>query len=268
VIITLFNEKRKGLKASVMLLSIVVIDAVSALLSVSYLGGSQGWRVSDSLNLYSEVVRNPSSILFFWDALTRLTQIWAPFFSPLYITISILGVMYLQATALTSWHRRLILAWLCASSIGSILVAPIFFNPASPTQSESQLWRLLFLTPFQLTTPFGLVLITELPRRLITGSKNMPCLSLEDNYRSIIGFLVAAIFVVAVLLSWMPIEGRLILLLAVLPAITGIAVARAGKREIEILSNILLVSFLLVGFNYATRCLTQLLIDPHNYRPS
>ena len=262
---TVVHDKRKGLHAAAILISTVVIGVLLAFLSISLLGGSQGWRILETLDYYTEVVRNPESVLVFWDVLTRLTQVWSPFFSPLYLTISILGVFYLYTRNLSPWRRRLILAWICASAVGSILVAPVGFDPSQPTESESQLWRLLFLTPFQLTAPFGIALISELREKPEIRSRNASYI--KRGYRLISEVLLAFLFAVGIILAWMPIQGRILLILLVAPAITSLFDMKLDRREKEFLAEIVLAVFVLVAFNYATRSLSQLLIDPHNYKP-
>ena len=262
--VTLFQERRKGVRAAALLLSIIAIDAILALAGLAVLGESQGWRLAETFGLYTRVVGNPASVLVFWDALTRLTQVWAAFFSPVSIVVSILGVFCLQKANLSQWRRRLILCWLCASAIGSILVAPIGWNPAYPTRGESQLWRMLFLTPFQLTLPFGAALIAGFPKRL--GKTSEPA-HVEVSRASVRGALLAVVFMTGFLLAWTPMQLRLVPIILVLPAVVGLLLVKSGSQEKELVGTLALVSLLLVAFNYATRGLVQLLIDPHNYTP-
>lgn len=257
----LFREKRRALSVAAVSVSVIVIDALLALVSLILLGGSQGWRVADALELYTTVFRDPASLLVFWDALTRLTQVWAAFFSPLSLAVSILGVFYLYSADLTAWRRRLILAWICASAIGSLMVAPIGYNPLEP-ESESQIWRLLFLTPFQLTMPFGIALVMEFPRMLQTASESRQ--SLQSASVLIRGIFLSSLFVVALLLAWTPIQWRPGLILIALPAMTGISLAQPRGKENQLLRDVVLLLLVLVAFNYAARALAQLLFDPHN----
>jgi hypothetical protein len=264
-VLTLVQEKRRGLKPAALLVLVVVVDIVIAFLSLAVLGESQGWRVAEAFGDYLVVVRNPASVLVFWDALTRLTQVWAAFFSPLSIVVSILGVFCLQKANLSGSRRRLVLCWLCVSAIGSILVAPVGFNPSEPIRSESQLWRLLFLTPFQLTLPLGAALLADLPRRLnrARGSLPGPKSGLRPHRR----IFFAAVSACGFLLAWMPLQVRSVLILILLPVITGVAIAKSAGGDDEILSDVVLSCILLVAFTYTTRALAQLLISPHNYTP-
>jgi hypothetical protein len=261
----LIQERRRALRTAGTLISVITIDLVAALLSLVLLGESFGVGVSNALQLYSFVLRDPSSLVFFWSALTRLTQIWTPFFSPLYLTISILGVFSLSSAGLAPWRRRLILAWICVSAIGSILVAPIGFNPADPAGSESQLWRLLFLTPFQLTAPFGIAWLAQRSRRFAAAEDSDP--NVGGSIRNAHMIWLIAILLIGVLLAWTPaadIWFRFSLLLIILPAATATLLIKGGGTEREFLSTIIIATFLLVAFNNTTRAQSQLLLDPHN----
>jgi hypothetical protein len=260
-----FREQEHRLRRSAaILLLVILLDAVFAFLSVTLLAGSQGWREVEALDLYTYVIRNPSSIFFFWDAVKRLTEIWSPFFSPLYIAISILGVLCLKASNLTPWRRNLILGWLCISALGSILVAPIGFDPARPTETETQLWRLFFLTPFYLTAPFGIAWLAQLPshfRSALSGKLNG-----EDAGKTDRLLWLGTLFGLGILLAWLPIWGRPLLLLASLPLSTAFFLLRCRGEEHQFLSDIIMATFVLVAFNSTVRSLSQLLIDPHNAR--
>lgn len=265
-ILALIQDRRKGLRSSGMLLAIISVDLVFAFLSITLLAGSQGWRVVDAIDLYTYVIQNPATVLYFWAALTRLTEIWAPFFSPLYIAVSILGVFCLKTSNLTKSRLRFIYAWLCVAAIGSILVAPVGFDPARPTETESQLWRLLFLTPFQLTVPFGIAWLAKLPRQL--GLSPNPQGKVSTRWNSGL-FSVIILIVLGTVLAWTPAIFRPVLLLICVPIATAPILLRGHQgdsAEREFLGAIVLVCFLLVALNSTLRGLSQLLIDPHNYR--
>jgi hypothetical protein len=265
----LFQERLKGVRGAVTLISVIVIDVLAAWVGLMFLKGGTASGISDALALYSYVIKNPSTLTVFWSAVTRLTQIWAPFFNPLYLAVSILGVFMVWSMRDAPWLRRLILAWICVSAIGSVLAAPIAstlrsFNPAQPTASDSQLWRLLFLTPFQLTAPFGIAWLAQLPRRFLK-TEDKPYSESAFAYAHIIW--IVTIFVIGVLLAWTPLGNvwlRLSLLLLFLPAATSLLLLKAGGLEREFLATIILAVFLLVAFNSTTRAVSQLLIDPHN----
>ena len=264
VLATVIQERRKGMRAAAVLVMVIVVDVLLAVLSLTFLAGSEGWRVAEALDLYAIPLRNPASLLVFWDALTRLTQVWAAFFSPLSLAISILGVFYLYRGNATPCGRRLVLAWIFVSAIGSILVAPVGYDPSEPTRSESQIWRLLFLTPFQLTVPFGVALIRGYLGSSYVSKESAESKGTSELFRSL---SFGILFGVGSLLAWAPTQWRIGLVLFLIPAIAILGLAKYQGHERRFLSDIVLLFVLLVAFNYSARSLAQLLIDPHNYRP-
>lgn len=266
-IFALLQQRRKVVLPAALMLLVVLIDGIFAFLSITLLAQTQGWRVVDALDLYVAVFNDPSRLLWFWDAVRRLTEIWSPFFSPLYLAVSILGVFCLWASNQSPWRRSLILGWLCVSALGSILVAPIGFDPARPTEFESQLWRMLFLTPFQLTAPFGIAWLLRLPNLLRSNedARETRVRTLLASRSIWLGTLVA----IGVGLAWAPVWGRLLLLIVLLPLGTAFFLlsSRFAVAEKEFLIGALLLTILLVFANSTMRSLSLLLIDPHNYRP-
>jgi hypothetical protein len=258
-ILALIQDRRKALRSGGMLITVVLLDTLFAFLSITFLAGSQGWRVTESLRLYFFVINNPSSVLYFWSALKWLVSIWSAFFSPLYIAISITGVFFLSTANLSAWRRRLIMAWLCVSGIGSILVAPVGFNPTFSQGTE--LWRLLFLTPFQLTTPLGIIWLAQLPKRL---QKNESLSTAHDTHWPDRWTLPCSIIGLGVFLALVPTWLRFFVILVALPTVTFLVLTKTATREVETLGDIILLCFILVAFNNTTRALSQLLLSPHN----
>ncbi|MGD0176594.1 MAG: hypothetical protein ABSC50_07200 [Candidatus Bathyarchaeia archaeon] len=263
-ILGLIHEKRRGLRTAGLLVGVIVADIALALGTISYLAASQGWRVMDALGYYTFVIDNPSSVFWFWDALTWLTRIWSPFFSPLYIAVSIIGVFTLRSARIGPWCKRLMFAWLFVSAIGSILVAPVGFNVADPSGSETQLWRLLYLTPFPVLAPFGIAWLNRLPERQAAGSEEPLHQNGNGRFSGLwLGFLV----LVGIGLAWAGLVERLLLVLFLLPLVTSVILIRTRIPERRFLSALILAVFVLVAYNSTTRALSQLLRDPHNYRP-
>lgn len=260
----LIQEKRRGLTDAGVLLAVIAIDVALAFFAISYMASSQGWRVLEAVGDYTFAINHPASILSFWDALTWLTRIWSPFFSPLYFAVSILGVFCLSSSSLGRWGKRLIFAWLFVSAVGSIMVAPIGFNVADPSGSETQLWRLLFITPYWLLAPFGITWLSKLPQRIKNENQ------LDQNKSGQEGLAVVwlgLLLVIGVGLAWADTLQRVLLILFALPVLTGFIMVRSGVPERKFLSRLILIMFILVAFNNTTRALSQVLRDPHNYRP-
>jgi hypothetical protein len=258
-ILALIQDKRKGLRSGGMLMTVVLLDAALAFSSIAYLAAGQSSQITKALSLYFYVINDPSRVLYFWSALKWLTSVWSPFFSPLYIVISIAGVFLLTATNLSAWRRRLIWTWLCVSGIGSVLVAPVGFDPTFSQGTE--LWRLLFLTPFQLTAPLGILWLAQLPKRL---HRNENPSTAPDSQWSIRLTLPCSILSLGVLLALAPVWLRFFIILAALPVVTFLVLTKTAVREVEVLGDMILLCFILVAFNNTTRALSQLLLSPHN----
>jgi hypothetical protein len=258
-ILALIQDRRKGLRSGGMLMAIILSDAALAFSSIAYLAASQSSQITNALNLYFFVINDPSRILYFWRALNWLISVWSPFFSPLYIAISIAGVFFLSKADLSAWRRRLIWAWLCVSGIGSVLVAPVGFDPAFSQGTE--LWRLLFLTPFQLTAPLGILWLAQLPKRLHRSDNPSTA---PDSQWSIRLTLPCSILSLGVLLALAPVWLRFFIILATLPMLTFLVLTKTAVREVEVLGDMILLCFILVAFNNTTRALSQLLLSPHN----
>jgi hypothetical protein len=244
-----------------LLVLIILLDATFAVVSVILLPGSQGWRELEALNLYTSALVSPERLLVFWDALVWITRALGLFFSPISIAVSITGVFYLVKPSTTPWRRRFILAWLCVSAISSILAAPIGFNPSHPENSETQLWRVLFLTPFQLTAPFGIAWLARLKR---SGNGEM-AKGEEQIFQKI---WIPVVFAGGVVSALAPAPLRLLTLFLVLPALTMAVLEKSPGRESELMGQILLTAFMVWMFDLATRALSQLLFDPHNLNPT
>jgi len=261
-ILALIQEGQDRSAVTTSLMRVIIIDYAFAFLSLIYLTESQGWRVSDALTLYTYVFRNPSAISEFWAALNWTTRLWSQFFSPTYIFLAILGVVALLRSDVSPWRRRLILSWIFASMIGSVLVAPIGFVPNSPANSGSQLWRMIFITPFQVTAPFGVLWISgrfheyrasvepaELPRASVWGP----------------GAWVITVLSSGIIAALAPYVIGLAVMLIAVPIITAVSIEKVSGNEGVVLSYAIQAVCILIAFNYTARAISALLLDPHNY---
>jgi len=252
------RPRKEALRNGGLLLGIILTNILVAVASLTLLSGSEGWRVADAIEIYMWWARNPTSLFWFWDALSRLTQVWAPFFSPLLIAASIIGVASLPKAGISRWRRRFVWAWVIAAGLGSLFVAPYGFDPADPTGSESQLWRLFFLTPFAVTTPLGVAAL----RRYLAGHGG-PETETRKAPTQVMGLILAA----GSTLPFATAPLRAVLIFLFLAAFLAMRRFFGSNSDNRLLGQMVVLVFLLVAFTSTTRALSQLLLAPHNYRP-
>jgi len=261
-ILALIQEKRNRSAVSISLIQIILIDYAFIFFSAIYLAWSEGWGVFNALTLYTYVFRNPPTVLEFWAALNWTTKFWSQFLSPIYIFLAIFGVVALLRTDVSPWRQRLILSWIFASMIGSILVAPIGFVPNSPASSDSQLWRMMFLTPFQVTVPFGVLWISG---KLYGYRSTVETAQLPKAYAWGPAAWVITVLSSGIIMAFTPYLIALAILLISVPIITAVSIEKISVNEGAFLSYAIQAACILIAFNYTARAISGLLIDPHNY---
>lgn len=210
--------------------------------------------LADTLNLYTFSYLHPIQLLSFGNALGEVLFNWGSFLSPLLVLVSIVGAY--TVTQRSGVARNYLLAWVAVWCLGSILVAPIGFNPANPAVSESELWRMLYVSPLPFLLAMGMDRCLDFSKRLETlvgseqVSRKQPVL-----LSAILIAFSAGLFVSENVLV------RLLIVLGVLVALVLIVV-RFPRYQV---GRILIVSFLiLLLVNAAFRSLYPLLVDPHN----
>jgi hypothetical protein len=238
-------------------LGLVVILGVDALIAFAV----PGWGWANALGVYGRAVQSLSRITVFWTALVSLIHVWAPFFNPLYLAVSILGYFtILRVEGPNSWRRRFIMAMVCVSGVASVFAAPVGFNPSQFPSAVGDLWRILFLTPFYLTAPFGVVTLTNIVGQLVRKTQNHDG-GLAKNF-------IMIVLGASVIIAWGPEVLRVLILLVLLPIATGFALEKGLVTERDIIILEFLAVLLLVFFTSTARALSQLLLDPHSFRGS
>jgi hypothetical protein len=208
-----------------------------------------------TIQLYSSGPVNPTSLLNFGGALMNLFANLGPVLSPTILLISLLG-------AYTLCRRRDItasymLAWMAASCVGSILIAPSGFTPTNPGFSETGIWRVLYDSPLPFLLALGLEKCISISKRPISPSNS-------ENIRSrVIPLLSMAPFVVtsAGLFMFWDSNVRLLLVCAALVLALLFMVMLPNYRPLDVLIVSLLALLL---FNAAFRTLFPLVLDPHS----
>lgn len=136
-------------------LLVIFLNAAGLALSVFVLLKTQGWRVADAFSLVQGSLGSKYFGLGTWEILVFFSQIWSQFLNPVLLGLSILGVIVLaRRRDRLSW---VVLAWIVAACATNVLAAPMDYNPLDATRGETQIFRALFLTPFQIPAAIGLL---------------------------------------------------------------------------------------------------------------
>jgi hypothetical protein len=133
----------------------ILFNAAGLALSLSLLMKTQGWRVAEALSLVQESLGSKYFGLGSWEILLFFSQIWSQFLNPVLLGLSILGVIVLvRRRDRLSW---IVLAWIVAACATNLVAAPMGYDPLQPNRGETQIFRAMFLTPFQIPAALGLV---------------------------------------------------------------------------------------------------------------
>ena len=114
---------------------------------------SLGPDLGKTIQLYSLTVLNPSSLLTFSGPMLELFYNWGPFLSPAILLLSLVGAYSL--TRRRGLVASYLLAWIAAWCVGSILIAPVGYNPVNVGISETGLWRMLYVSPLPFLLGLG-----------------------------------------------------------------------------------------------------------------
>jgi len=123
--------------------------------SLLYMAKTQGWRISEALSLGQNAIGSKYFGFGSWEIIVFFSQIWSQFLNPLFLGLSILGVLVVALRR--DRFGAVVLSWIVAASVISIVAAPMDYNPLIPTRGETEIFRAMFLTPFQIPVALGLL---------------------------------------------------------------------------------------------------------------
>jgi hypothetical protein len=153
--IVLVIRPKKYLREIGPVLLVIFFNAAGLALSLFVLMKTQGWRVANAFLLVQESLGSKYFGLGSWEILVFFSQIWSQFLNPVLLGLSILGVFVLvRRRDRLSW---IVLAWIVAACATNVLAAPMGYNPLNVNRGETQIFRALFLTPFQIPAAIGLL---------------------------------------------------------------------------------------------------------------
>jgi hypothetical protein len=133
---------------------VIFLNAAGLALSLFALMKTQGWRVAEAFRLVQESLGSKYFGSGSWEILVFFSQIWSQFLNPVLLGLSILGVIVLaRRRDRLSW---IVLAWIVAACATNVLAAPMGYNPLDVNRGETQIFRAMFLTPFQIPAALGL----------------------------------------------------------------------------------------------------------------
>lgn len=210
--------------------------------------------LADTLLHYTFSYLHPSQLLSFGGALAETLSSWGSFLPPLLILFSVVGAY--SMTGRGGIARNYLLAWIATWCFGSILIAPIGFYPVNQAISETQLWRMLYVSPLSFLLAMGIERCFELSKRLETLDGRG---EISRRQPILVSFILTA-FSMGLFIS----GNALIRLVIVLGALVTLALIATRFTDHQVV-RILIASFLiLVLVNAAYRSLYPLLLDPHN----
>jgi hypothetical protein len=136
-------------------LLVISFNAAGLALSMWALWKTQGWRAASAFSLVHDSLGSKYFGLGSWEILVFFSQIWSQFLNPVLLGLSILGVMVLARRRDRLWW--IVLAWIVAACATNVLATPMGYNPLEANRGETQIFRAMFLTPFQIPAAIGLV---------------------------------------------------------------------------------------------------------------
>lgn len=155
LVIVLLVRRKSCLHEIGPVLAAIFFNATGVALSLLILMKTQGWRLADALSLVQGSLRSNYFGLGSWEILVFFSQIWSQFLNPV-----LLGLAALGAISLVRRHDRLswiVLAWIIAGCATNVFAAPMGYNPLDVNRGETQIFRAMFLTPFQIPAALGLL---------------------------------------------------------------------------------------------------------------
>ena len=168
-------------------LLVIFLNVAGLALSLFALMKTQGWRVAEALSLVQESLRSKYFGLGSWEILVFFSQIWSQFLNPVLLGLSILGVIVLaRRRDRLSW---IVLAWIVAACATNVLAAPMGYNPLDVNRGETQIFRAMFLTPFQIPAAIGLLHL----KSALDGRMGQ-----SRGGRVVVGFAIALLFLAIV----------------------------------------------------------------------
>jgi hypothetical protein len=216
---------------------------------------SLGSDLGNTIQLYSLTVLNPTSLLTSGGPMLELFYNWGPFLSPAILLLSLVGAYSL------SRRRGLIanylLAWIAAWCVGSILIAPLEYNPVNVGISETGLWRMLYVSPLPFLLGLGVGKGVEFSKFLEAGVRSE---AVRARVLQLFMFAPYAALGAGLFVFWDTATRFLIVTFALILLLL-LTIRLPRYHSVSAFVGAFLVLLIL---NAAFRSLFPLLLDPHN----
>jgi hypothetical protein len=256
LLLTTLIAWRSGLRKRCLqgLLAALIITIPVGIAAYAFLP-SLGPDLGKTIQLYSSTVLNPSSLLTFGGAMLELFYNWGSFLSPAILLLSLVGAYSLsRRRGLVSNY---LLAWIVAWCVGSILIAPVDYNPVNVGFSETGLWRMLYVSPLPFLLALGVGKGVEFSKFLEAGIRSEAVRARVLQLSMVAPY---AAFGAGLFVFW----DTAIRFLIVSFALIFLFLLTIRFPRYHSFSALVVVFLVLLILNAAFRSLFPLLLDPHN----
>ena len=257
VVAALVEARRNLTRGLTLIISVILLAVPIGVGAFFYIPGLRG-DIANAFSLYLFPFLHFEAMLnSFTGAWLEMWTSWSSFLSPTLILIAFVGAYSLKN--LQGGVKGYLIAWLAVWCVGSILVAPIGYLPTSPATSETQLWRMLYLSPLPILLALGLSKCFQAIRQpVVLSPVNVPRLQ-----PAVLSMAIAAFSLPLFLFSTPLIR----LGSVIIGCLTALILAnRFGCKDSA--RTMTIIMLLLIVVNAALRSLYPLLLDPHNLLPS
>lgn len=234
------------------LLSAVWLAIPIGLVVFIYLPGIRA-DMANMFFLYSSSLLHPNVMLRFLGAWSEMWREWGSFLSPTLIIIALVGAFALAEV--DGGTKRYMLAWVAIWCVGSLLAAHLDYNSARPATSQTQLWRMLYVSPLPFLLALGIKKCVDLSRRLeipLSGG-------IRWTQPTLLGIVIGASSL-PLFISTVPVI-RLIVLISGTVALFLLTFRLRVNSSARIM---ILIALILIMVNAAFRSLFPLLLYPYN----
>ena len=146
-------------------LVVVLLNVCALALSLQVLLKSQGWRLFEAFSEVQGAFGSKYFGLASWQIFVFFSQIWAQFLNPMFLVLSVLGALVLARRR--NRFSAVVLAMIVAACATSLLAAPMGYDPLEAGRGQTQLFRAMFLTPFQIPSAIAFLFVrSEIETRL------------------------------------------------------------------------------------------------------